>query len=76
MLIVVIAFWCGAVFDLLWVSCVNAVREQKPIKAANLSLMLYGLTMLATVLVVQQEIAAIIAYGLGNWLGTYFAVKR
>jgi len=75
-MLIVIAFVCGLLFDILWVACVDAVREKRPLKAANLSVMLYGLTLLATVLVVQQEVAAVVAYGAGNWIGTYFAVKH
>jgi hypothetical protein len=74
--LILLAFACGAVFDVMWVKCVDAVREHKPLRAANLSLTLYALTLLATVLVVNQEICAIVAYGVGNWAGTFFGVKK
>jgi len=75
-MIVGFALICGMFFDWLWVECINAVRDHKPFRAANLSLMLYGLTLLATVLVVKNELAAAVAYGIGNWIGTFWAVNK
>jgi hypothetical protein len=73
--LVAVAFLCGFVFDILWALCVNSVRDRHAARAAHLALLIYMLGLVSTLLVVERCAAAIVAYGLGNWLGTYLTVR-
>lgn len=74
-MLLLISFVCGALYEFLWVQSVNATREKKPVRAANWALSLFGCSLLATLLVVDQQAWAVVAYGLGCWIGTYWSVK-
>jgi hypothetical protein len=76
MIIILLAFICGVVLDVIWVLLVQTVQTKRAVVAATLSTLMFGLTLVSTILVVEQCIPALIAYGVGNFLGTYFAVKR
>ena len=76
MIIILLAFICGVVLDVIWVLLVQTVQTKRAVVAATLSTLMVGLTLVSTILVVEQCIPALIAYGVGNFLGTYFAVKR
>jgi hypothetical protein len=41
-----------------------------------LAVVLYVCTLFSTVLIVERCVPAVIAYGLGNWAGTYIGVRR
>jgi hypothetical protein len=73
--LVALAFVCGFIFDVLWTLCVNSVRDRHAARAAHLALLIYMLGLVSTLLVVERCAAAIVAYGLGNWLGTYLTVR-
>jgi hypothetical protein len=76
MIIILLAFICGVVLDVIWVLLVQTVQTKRAVVAATLSTLMFGLTLVSTILVVEQCFPAIIAYGIGNFIGTYFAVKR
>ena len=76
MIVILLAFVCGVVLDVIWVLLVQTVQTKRAVVAATLSTLMVGLTLVSTILVVEQCIPALIAYGVGNFLGTYFAVKR
>ena len=63
-----------------WTSCgpcaSSPCRGDAPLLAANLAVVLYVCTFFSTVLIVEKCVPAVIAYGLGNWVGTFWAVKR
>jgi hypothetical protein len=61
--------------DIVWTKTVSAVGYRRPLIAANLSVALYALTAVSTVLIVEQCFAACIAYAVGSWIGSYVTVK-
>jgi hypothetical protein len=76
MLRILLAFLCGLFLDLGWTRCVNDVQSNRPIGAANMSVLIYVCTLVSTMLIVDRAVIACIAYALGGWLGTYIAVTR
>jgi multidrug transporter EmrE-like cation transporter len=76
MTVILLAFICGIVLDVIWVLLVQTVQTKRALLAATLSTLMFGLTLVSTILVVEQCIPAIVAYGVGNFIGTYFTVKR
>ncbi len=72
----VLAFLAGAILDFTWAMCVESVQQRRAALAAHLAAVLYVCTLFSTVLIVEKHIPAVIAYGLGNWVGTFYAVKR
>jgi hypothetical protein len=70
------AFLCGLVYDYVWTCCVDSVQARRAARAANLGVILFVASLLSTVLIVEQQIWAIILYGIGNWLGIYYAVRK
>jgi len=74
--VIALAFICGFLMDLIWAMCIAAVTQQRPVTAANLSALLYLCTIVSTVLIVEKCFAAVVAYIVGGWLGTYVVVKR
>lgn len=75
MTVIVAAFICGLFMDITWTRCVHCVQHSQAVKAANLSAILYTFTIVSTILIVEQNFAAVVAYALGGWIGTYVAVK-
>jgi hypothetical protein len=75
-MLILIAFLCGLSLDLVWAACVGAVQSRRPLLAANLSILIYLCTLVSTVLIVDKEIIACVAYALGGWAGTYLAVRK
>jgi hypothetical protein len=76
LIVVIFAFLCGFLMDIVWTLCVDAVTCRKPLTAANFSALLYLCTIVSTVLIVEKCIAAVVAYIIGGWIGTYVVVKR
>jgi hypothetical protein len=76
MWLILAAFLCGFAYDFVWSRCVDCVREHRALAAANLGIILYACTMISTLFVVDRFLVAIVAYGLGNWVGVYWAVRR
>ena len=74
-LLLVAAFVCGFVYDFVWARTVQCVQNKRAALAANLGVILYVCTLMATVMVVEKCMWAVIVYGLGNWLGVYLAIK-
>ena len=68
--------WPATVLDFTWTLCVESVQQRRAALAAHLAVVLYVCTLFSTVLIVEKCVPAVIAYGLGNWVGTYYAVKR
>lgn len=75
-LLIVISFVCGFILDLVWSLCVYSIHAKRAVLAANLSVCLFLCTILSTILIVDKRVAAIVAYALGGWIGTYIVVKR
>ena len=63
-------------YDALWVGCVSAVSKARPMLAAHLSVLLYLCQLVSTLLIINNNLAAIVAFVAGNWLGTYLAARR
>lgn len=76
LIVVIFAFLCGFLMDIVWTLCVDAVTCRKPLTAANFSALLYLCTIVSTVLIVEKCFAAVVAYIIGGWIGTYVVVKR
>ena len=76
MALIVLAFACGFLMDVLWTLCVAAVTNKKPIIAANTSVALYICTLVSTVLIVEKCFIAVAAYMVGGWIGTYIVVRK
>ncbi len=70
-----VAFLAGMALDFVWALCVEAVQKRRATTAANLALIYYALMVVSTLLIVAKCVPAVVAYGLGNWVGTYLAVK-
>jgi hypothetical protein len=75
-MILLFAFICGFFMDVLWTLCVAAVTAKKPATAAHFSVALYICTFVSTILIVEKCFAAVAAYVVGGWLGTYITVRR
>jgi hypothetical protein len=73
--IFIVAFLAGMALDFVWALCVEAVQKRRPATAANLALAYYALMVVSTLLIVAKCVPAVVAYGLGNWVGTYLAVR-
>ena len=76
MLILCIAFVAGFLLDVMWALCIHAVSERHPISAANYSVLLYLCALISTLLIVDKNVYAIVAYAIGGWIGTYVTVNR
>lgn len=74
-LVLLAALVCGFVYDYIWAKCVDAVQHRRAVYAANLGIIIYICTLMATVMVVEKCLWAVILYGIGNWLGVYLAVR-
>jgi hypothetical protein len=74
-MIILLAFISGFLLDVAWAKTVAAVSRQQPFTAANMSVLLYLLTVVSTVLIVEQQFLACAAYMAGNWTGTFSTVK-
>jgi|WetSurMetagenome_2_1015567.scaffolds.fasta_scaffold680294_2 hypothetical protein len=70
-----LAFLCGFLMDLVWTKCVAAVALKQPLHAANLSVLCYGCVCMSTNLIVDQNWLAVSSFAIGNWVGTYIAIK-
>ena len=53
----------------------HSVRDRRALRAANLSLLIYVLALASTVFIVEKNVLAVVAFGTGNWLGTYLTVR-
>ncbi len=70
-----LAFLGGLVCDFLWARCVQAVEARRAILAANVAVLIYGCTILVTVLVIERAVVACLLYAAGGWVGTWAAVR-
>lgn len=75
LLLVILSFACGFAYEVVWTACVHSVRNRAAFRAANLALLIYVLALCSTEFIVAKNTLAIVAFGLGNWLGTYLTVK-
>lgn len=75
MLTFVVAFFCGFCLDVVWTRCVACVQHQRALAASNLSVVLYGCTIVSTVLIVEKNLTAVCLYAAGGWVGTYLATR-
>lgn len=75
MLIIILAFILGVVTDFVWAKYMQSVTVHKAFSAANWSILIYVCGIYYTLLVVEHNIAAILAYLVGGWIGMYCSVK-
>jgi len=61
--------------DWLWVQCVKSVNQKAPLRAANLSVLIYLCTFVPTILLIESQFPAVVAYVAGGWLGTYASIR-
>ena len=76
MLVPLLAFLCGFVLSLVWARCVDAITQKRAFSAANLGVLLYLCSSVSTVLIVEKCFIPILAYVIGDWVGTYIAVRK
>jgi hypothetical protein len=62
-------------FDIVYAKYVLALSKLQALKAANLSVIMYFLTVYGTIQYVENPINAI-PIALGAWVGTYFTIKH
>jgi len=72
---IILAFVCGFSLDWVWVQCVACIPLGRPLRAANLSLMLYILNLVPTLFLIEKNLPAVAAYAIGGWLGTYISAR-
>lgn len=75
MILALLAFACGLAFDITWTHCIRLIADRRSLAAANMSVLIYGLAIVSTIVIVEKSIPAIIAYAAGSWIGTYIAVR-
>ena len=72
---IILALITGFILDLVWVAAVDAVAQKRAVLAANLAVALYACSAIATILIVDKNLPACVAYAVGSWLGTYVMLK-
>lgn len=75
MVLVTMAFLCGLTFDITWTYCIELISERRAVMAAHMSVLIYGLAIVSTIVIIEKSIPAICAYAVGSWIGTYIAVR-
>ena len=75
MILAILAFVCGLVFDITWTFCIRLIAERRAAMAAHMSVLVYGLAIVSTLVIIEKSIPAIIAYAVGSWIGTFLAVR-
>lgn len=74
-LYIVGAFLLGLATDWIWTKWMQNVSAKQAVWAANWSVLVYIVGLMYTMLIIQQAWIPIVAYLVGGWIGTYFAVK-
>lgn len=75
-LLCIIAFFLGLATDWIWTRWMQNVAVRNRIFAANWSVLVYVMSFLFTLLVVEQAWVPIGLYLVGGWIGTYLAVGK
>lgn len=75
LILILASFACGFTYEVVWTACVHSVRDRRALRAANLSLLIYVLALASTVFIVEKNVLAVVAFGTGNWLGTFLTVR-
>ena len=70
------AFLMGLITDWVWTKYFKTVAQHRALAAANWSLGIYLCSLFATTLLIDKQYDGIIAYMVGGWIGTFFAVKH
>jgi hypothetical protein len=70
-----IVFLAVAVADALWARYISAINSRDPIMSATLSMGIVLVNALAVVVYVENR-WAVLAAGLGAFVGTYLSVRR
>jgi DNA-directed RNA polymerase subunit N (RpoN/RPB10) len=76
MLVPLLAFSCGFMLSLVWARCISSITEKRAFTAANFGVLLYLCSAASTVLIVEKQFIPILAYVIGDWVGTYIAVRK
>ena len=71
---IILSFIAGFMLDVVWALCVHAISKRRPIMAANMSVLIYLFALVSTIMIVDKNITAIVAYAIGGWIGTYVTV--
>ena len=72
---ITVAFLFGFCLDWTWVQCVACIPLGRPLRAANLSVMLYVLNLVPTWFLMEHNLPGVAAYAAGGWLGTYLSAR-
>jgi hypothetical protein len=70
------AFVVGLISDYFWARSIRAVQARHPLGAANWSTLLCLCGILSTELVIERQIAALIGFITGGYIGTYLGVLK
>ena len=73
-LVWIILFIVYFAFDILYTRYIMSVTKLKAIQAANISVIMYGLTALGTIQYVEN-LLNIIPIVIGSWVGTYVIIR-
>lgn len=72
---ILFGFIAGLLTDMFWSFYVSKISEGKAFASANWSIAIHLCSLVATVLLIDKAYMAIIAYLIGGYIGTYFAVR-
>ena len=75
MLTILLGFLAGIGTDFIWAKYVKCIANHHAFAAANWSIAIHLCSLVATVLLIDKAYMAIIAYLIGGYIGTYFAVR-
>jgi hypothetical protein len=70
------AFIVGLLSDYFWARSIRAVQSRQPFGAANWSTLLCLCGILSTELVIERQVAALIGFILGGYVGIYLGVLK
>lgn len=74
MIYIILAFIMGFLTDIVWTRYSANVSKSNAVYAANWSVLIYLFGVYATYLLIDKEYIPMVAFAIGGWIGTYFAV--
>jgi hypothetical protein len=75
-MLIIISFIIGLVTDITWTKYTTHISKGNKFYAANWSLAIYLCGVYATYLLIDKEYVSMIAYMIGGYIGTYYAVSN
>lgn len=70
----IVSFILAVFTDIIWTRWSHAIKSNRALAAANWSVLMYVFGIVYTLVVMEKAILQIVAYVVGAWVGTYFAV--